>query len=302
MPCLLFQGGSLGKPAESDSDDDEPEVSAWDGTIAPGEQPARKLSSLGLNKTLSDLFRTTDGEGPKDGGESDGSAVTTQAQLEHLNAIPSTSSLSTSPSFSYDATHATATDHAPAQRSPSTQARVYYPYHHPVVDTEMLNAEWERKNSACEVSTHTRCDHEIDLLHLHFSLINFHFFPNTGQKMFSEAHANVPTKAPAPSPANALTQRCSQPTMPMHNIQLEHHFQRQQQQRLREQPQRQYSQFGQQQFHPYQTTVQTSAPPYATYPNAFQAFGYPAPGSVPLVNNIMYNPAAGFNTDAYVGS
>lgn len=117
--------------------------------------------------------------------------------------------------------------------------------------------------------------------------------------MFSEAHANVPTKAPAPSPANALTQRCSQPTMPMHNIQLEHHFQRQQQQRLREQPQRQYSQFGQQQFHPYQTTVQTSAPPYATYPNAFQAFGYPAPGSVPLVNNIMYNPAAGFNTDAY---
>ena len=69
-----------------------------------------------------------------------------------------------------------------------------------------------------------------------------------------------------------------------------------------EQPQRQqYSQFGQQQFHPYQNNVQPTAPPYATYPNAFQAWsqqpgmaslGYPAgAGAVPLVNNIMYNPA-----------
>lgn len=86
------------KPVESDSDDDE--VGAWDGTIAPGEQPPRKLSSLGLNKTLSDLFRQDHGDG-KDGGESDGSAVTTKAHLDHLgNGVPSTSSMSTSTAFS----------------------------------------------------------------------------------------------------------------------------------------------------------------------------------------------------------
>ena len=49
--------------------------------------------------------------------------------------------------------------------------------------------------------------------------------------MFSEAHAHVQTKPPAPPPATTLTQRCSQP-MPMHNIQLEQHYQRQQQQLL----------------------------------------------------------------------
>lgn len=224
------------KPVESDSDDDE--VGAWDGTIAPGEQPPRKLSSLGLNKTLSDLFRQDHGDG-KDGGESDGSAVTTKAHLDHLgNGVPSTSSMSTSTAFS--------------------------------------NAE--RGLGKKKLSLR-------------------------GQKMFSEAHALVPTKPPAPTPASTFNHHRCAPQMPIHSLHLEQHFQRQQQQqRLREQPQRQqYSQFGQQQFHPYQNNVQPTAPPYATYPNAFQAWsqqpgmaslGYPAgAGAVPLVNNIMYNPA-----------